>query len=92
MGAEQLMQGGDVVNFAIFMLIILPILIIWSFIWKAWALWVSARNGSKPWFAVIFIVNTLGILEILYIFIFSKQSKGNNDLQEDRAKNLNENL
>ncbi|MFA6492524.1 MAG: DUF5652 family protein [Patescibacteria group bacterium] len=50
-------------------------LMIWSLIWKGIALWKSARHNSKPWFVVLLIVNTLGILEILYIFIFSKKSE-----------------
>ncbi len=46
----------------------------WELFWKAWALWRSARAGSKPWFIVLLLVNTLGILQIAYIFIFSKQT------------------
>lgn len=45
---------------------------LWILIWKGFALWKSARNNSKIWFVVILIINTLGILEILYIFVFSK--------------------
>lgn len=48
-------------------------LIIWSLFWKGWALWRAAKNDSKVWFTALLIVNTLGILDILYIFIFSKQ-------------------
>ena len=55
--------------------ILIAILIIWSLIWKGIALWKSARAGSKVWFVVFLIVNTAGILEILYIYIFSKKSK-----------------
>ncbi len=51
---------------------ILPLLI-WSTIWKAIALWKSARAGHTPWFVVFLIVNTAGILEILYIYVFSKK-------------------
>jgi len=54
------------------MLWLIP-LMIWSVIWKGIALWKSARNGSKPWFIVMFILNTAGILEILYIFVFGKK-------------------
>ncbi len=49
-------------------------LVVWSLIWKGWALWRAARAGSKPWFVALLIVNTVGILEILYIFVFSKKS------------------
>ena len=46
---------------------------IWSLGWKGWALWIAAKKNQKVWFIVFLIVNTLGILEIFYIFYFSKQ-------------------
>lgn len=49
------------------------IVMIWSMIWKGLALWHSARNGQKNWFLIILVINTVGILEILYLFIFSKE-------------------
>ncbi|MFA5792819.1 MAG: DUF5652 family protein [Candidatus Gracilibacteria bacterium] len=48
-------------------------LITWSFIWKGWALWRSARLNQKGWFVALLLLNTLGILEILYIFVISKK-------------------
>lgn len=48
------------------------IIILWSLIWKLIALWRSARNKQLVWFIVLAIVNTVGILPILYIFVFSK--------------------
>jgi len=56
----------------------LIITVIWSLFWKGMALWKAAREGSrgsKIWFVVLLVVNTLGILEILYIYVFSKKSK-----------------
>ncbi len=50
------------------------ILIIWSMVWKGIALWKAGGNRDKVWFIILFLVNTVGILEILYIFIFSKKS------------------
>lgn len=52
---------------------ILFLLIVWSSIWKGIALWKAARNNSAPWFVALLIINTVGILEILYIYIFSKK-------------------
>lgn len=54
------------------MMAFLPIIIAWAVIWKGWALWVAARAGSKPWFIALLIINTMGLLEIIYIFWFSK--------------------
>ena len=45
---------------------------VWSIFWKGWAMWIAARQGQKVWFGALLVVNTLGILEILYIYIFSK--------------------
>lgn len=47
-------------------------IIIWSYVWKLLALWKSARKGSIVWFILLAVINTAGILEILYIFVFSK--------------------
>lgn len=51
------------------------LLAIWSIVWKGFALWKSARAGSKVWFVVMLLVNTVGILEILYIYVFSKMGR-----------------
>ncbi len=59
---------------------ILPVLIpvvIWSLAWKGVALWKAGRRNDVGWFVALLIVNTLGILEILYIFIFSKRKPEN---------------
>ncbi len=48
------------------------IVLVWSFIWKGLALWRAARRGETYWFVALLIINTLGILEILYLYVFSK--------------------
>lgn len=47
-------------------------IIIWSLAWKGYALWIAARRGQKIWFVLLFIVNTFGIFEILYIYVFCR--------------------
>lgn len=49
--------------------------VVWTLIWKGLALWKSARLGHKWWFIALMIINTLGILEILYIYVFSKKMR-----------------
>jgi len=53
---------------------ILYVLIAWSIIWKGIALWHSARNKQLVWYIALLILNTVGILEIVYL-IFSKKDK-----------------
>lgn len=47
----------------LFMLIML-----WQLIWKGLALWKAGKKQDKVWFIVLFLVNTLGILDIIYLF------------------------
>ena len=51
---------------------LIAIILIWSIGWKLLALWKSARKGHLAWFIVMGLVNFVGIIEILYIFVFSE--------------------
>lgn len=44
----------------------------WSLFWKGLAFWRSAKSNDNLWFIAFLIVNTLGLLEIAYIFYLSK--------------------
>ena len=45
----------------------------WEMAWKGWALWIAGGKKDKLWFIGLFILNTVGILPILYIFWLSKK-------------------
>lgn len=51
---------------------ILALITVWSIVWKGFALWKAVIKKHVLWFILLLIVNTAGILEILYIFVFSK--------------------
>jgi len=44
----------------------------WIFFWKAWALWKSANKRQLFWFILLLLINTLGLLEIAYIFYLNR--------------------
>ncbi len=50
-------------------------MVVWSFYWKGRGLWNAARSGQKGWFVAMLLINTLGILEITYLYVFSKKTK-----------------
>ena len=52
---------------------VIPIAI-WSIFWMGWALWKAAKAGSKVWFILLLLVHTMGILDIIYIFLVSKKT------------------
>jgi len=76
----NLVTPGHVVIFNI----ILVILVLWSLVWKGIALWKAAQNSDKVWFIVLLILNTIGILEILYIFVFSKREAKDTENSEEK--------
>jgi len=49
--------------------------ILWALPWKGVALWRASRNSHKKWFIALLVINTLAILEIVYIFFFSKKKE-----------------
>jgi hypothetical protein len=56
------------------------IIFLWSLFWRGLALWNSARHSQRNWFLIFLIVNTVGILEIIYLFGFAKKKMVLNDL------------
>jgi hypothetical protein len=54
------------------LLAVIIILAILTLPLKIMGLWRSARNNQKWWFAAMLILNTVGILELTYLFYFSK--------------------
>ena len=56
---------------------------LWVLPWKAVALWRAARRGEKKWFVALLVLNTFAILEIIYIFVFSKRKRESNDSSKE---------
>jgi hypothetical protein len=48
------------------------VLIVWVMAWKGLGLWYSAKNRQKYWFIALLLLNTLGIVPIIYLFAFCK--------------------
>ncbi|MFA5750953.1 MAG: DUF5652 family protein [Candidatus Paceibacterota bacterium] len=54
---------------------LLPILI-WTAFWKGFALWTAVKKDHKKWFVALIILNTFGVLEIIYLFWIAKKNLG----------------
>ena len=51
------------------------LLALWEMVWKGIALWRAGRNNHLVWYICILVINTVGILPIIYILFFSKGKK-----------------
>jgi hypothetical protein len=52
--------------------IALLVLVVWSIFWKGLALWHAGQRSQPWWFVIMLVVNTAGILEIVYLFAVAK--------------------
>lgn len=62
--------------------------IVWELLWKGFALWKAARNGQRNWYIAILVVNSLGILPIIYLIIDKVKSNKKNEMPEELITNL----
>jgi Family of unknown function (DUF5652) len=59
------------------MLALLPLVVtlaLWTLLLKGFALWHAARNKQVEWFIALLVINTIGILEIIYLIWFRKDA------------------
>jgi len=59
--------------------LIMILLVAWTLYWKFHALWYAAKHDHKWWFIAIMIINTAGILEIVYLYHFAKKMPWHNE-------------
>ena len=45
----------------------LAFVVISELIWKSIGLWAAAKKNDKVWFIIMFLINTAGILPIIYL-------------------------
>lgn len=48
------------------------LLVLISLALKGFALWHAAKRGEKWWFVALLLINTMGILELVYLIFFAK--------------------
>ncbi len=73
----------EAIAFFVFALIVL---FLWEAVWKIIAMWKSARQEQLAWFICIAIINTVGILPIVYLLFFQKNKKTRNQGTKKRRK------
>jgi hypothetical protein len=49
------------------------LVMLWTLIWKGIGLWKSGRNNQLPWFIAMLVLNTAGILPIIYLVWFQRK-------------------
>ena len=48
---------------------VIILIVLWDAIWKLIALWKSARSNQLGWFILLGVINSAGILSIVYLLL-----------------------
>ena len=48
---------------------------LWELIWKGIAMWYASRNKQKSWFVALLVLNTVGLLPLIYLIWFKPKKK-----------------
>ncbi len=51
------------------------VLLIWSLVWKGLALWRASERKDKLWFVILLVLNTAGVVEIIYLIVTRKKKQ-----------------
>ena len=54
----------DLTNLQVALIVVLAV---WEVVWKGFALWRAAHHSQPYWFGVLLVLNTAGVLPILYL-------------------------
>lgn len=52
---------------------LLILIMVWGLFWKGLALWEASKRNEPVWFVALLVVNTAGILEMVYYFGVAKK-------------------
>lgn len=69
------LYGYSMTNIPAGLIALIAIIFLWELIWKGIGLWKAGRNNQPVWFVFILILNTIGILPIIYLLFFQKRDK-----------------
>lgn len=75
--------------FTIFVLVSL----IWTIGIKGYSLWTAAKRNEKWWFIALLVINTFGLLELVYLIFFAKvwpKKSDKKEMKDGHEKNIAE--
>lgn len=62
--------------------VLLFVILVWSTAWKIVAIWRASKNNQIYWFVILFLINSIGILDLIYLFRFAKKKMTIEDLKK----------
>lgn len=54
--------------------ILLALAVIWDLVWRGVGLWRAAQNKDTVWFVAMIVINSIGILPIIYMLLHKNET------------------
>ncbi len=61
--------GSSLPTFPTWLVSVVLVVVLWDIVWRGMALWKSARRDQPVWFVLLLIINSVGILPIIYLLL-----------------------
>ncbi len=58
----------ELLDFFLSNVLVFTLLVIWETVWKLLAMWKAAQHKQPIWFVILGLLNTVGLLSIIYYF------------------------
>jgi len=66
------MNSYDLSTLPSWVIPVMIVLAIWTIYWKGLSMWHAASKKDSTWFIILLVFNTLGILDMIYLFGVAK--------------------
>lgn len=75
-------MDANIANIPTGWMVVIVAVAIWELAWKGVALWHASRRDDKSWFVIMLVVNTAGLLPIVYL-LMTRQKTGVRKVEQD---------
>lgn len=70
----------------VWMISIFCLFMVWDLVWKGLGLWYAGKHQQKAWFIFMLVLNTVGILPIIYLLWFKPKEKAATEIKSISVK------
>lgn len=67
---ELILSLKEINHYHPWVLWVIIVLCLWEGVWKVIGMWKAARSNKLGWFIVLAVINSVGILPIIYIILY----------------------
>lgn len=68
--------------------VLITVILVGVAIIKGYALWTAARRNEPWWFIILMVVNTIGILELIYLYFVAGKFKSKEVVNNNHSEHI----